>query len=609
MGSIAPQIFDNDSDRPVFTAANGCPLARPDGSKRDGKHLLLQDFNLIDTLSHFNREKVPERAVHAKGAGAYGEFEVTHDISDICNIDMLLGVGKRTPCVARFSTTSLERGSAESMQDPKGMAIKFFTEQGNWDWVCLNIPMFFIRDPIKFPGMMHAQRRDPQTNLANPNMWWDWICNNHESLHMVLWLYSEFGSMFSYRSQSGYVGHAYKWIMPDGSWKYVHFFLSSDQGPNFEKGEKVDHGEPTDPDSSTRDLYNAIDRGEYPSWTANVQVVDPKDVHKLKFNILDMTKHWNLGNYPSDIDVIPSRPFGKLTLKRNPQNYFSEIEQLAFSPSNLVPGVEPSEDPILQARMFSYPDAQRYRLGVNNQFLPANRAKHVYNPLLRDGGGVNGDNYGSTPGYVSDSRPLTYAKEVETNSEFDEWVAKVQSRAWLEVDENDYKWPREFWKVLPTLRSPEFQNSIPLNMAKSLVHVNKELRNRVYETLRLVADDLAERVREGAEKLIKEKAVSNERRVVAEEQEQDGHTPEEFVESWNPGTAEDRLVKRIRPVFRVKHILDLQQVFYRAPSSTGRFPGSSPTSGEGVASSGRSLSGFGAWGAFADPREGEDHRF
>ncbi|OTA60873.1 putative catalase Cat [Hypoxylon sp. EC38] len=504
---IQQEPSGNPTQCPMYTTSNGCPVMRPEGSQRDGKNLLLKDFHLIDLLSHFNREKIPERIVHARGAGAYGEFEVTHDISDICNIDMLLGVGKKTQCVTRFSTTGLERGSAESIRDPKGMAVKFFTEQGNWDWVCLNIPMFFIRDPIKFPGMMHAQRRDPQTNLANPNIWWDWVCNNHESLHMVLWLYSEFGTMFNYRSMSGYVGHAYKWVMPDGSWKYVHFFLSSDRGPNFTQGETAKNASPTDPDSATRDLYEAIERGDYPTWTANVQVVEPKDAHKLGFDILDLTKHWNLGNYPPDINVIPSRPFGKLTLKRNPQNFFSEIEQLAFSPSHLVPGVEPSEDPVLQARMFAYPDAQRYRLGVNYQQLPANRSEHTFNPLLRDGAATSTTNYGGLPGHVSDYYPMTFHEPKESDTEFDSWVAKVSSKAWLQTNELDYKFPREFWNILPTLRSPEFQNTIVVNMSHSVAQTHEEIRERVYSMLELVATDLARRVREATDKLIKEKVV------------------------------------------------------------------------------------------------------
>jgi catalase len=392
---------------------------------------------------------------------------------------MLLGVGKKTPCVMRLSTTAFERGSAESIRDVKGMAVKFFTEQGNWDWVCLNIPMFFIRDPAKFPALMHAQRRDPQTNLVNPNHWWEWVCQNHEALHMVMFQYSDFGTMFNWRSMSGYVGHAYKWVMSDGSWKYVHFFLASNQGPNFEQGGKEKGVSLEDPDHATRDLYEAIERGEYPSWTVNVQVVDPQDAHKLTFNILDVTKHWNLGNYPPDVPVIPSRPVGKLTLNRNPKEYFSEMEQLAFSPSHLVPGVEPSEDPVLQARLFAYPDAHEYRLGPKNNQLPANQCKPARaNPPLR---------------------------AVSKGAPDHEWLAKVTSDDWSQPNDLDYKYPREFWNVLPTLRSPEFQESLVVNISESVAQTRLEVREKVYSTLDLVAADLAKRVRISSEKLVSEK--------------------------------------------------------------------------------------------------------
>ena len=394
---------------------------------------------------------------------------------------MLLGVGKKTPCVTRFSTTALERGSAESIRDVKGMAVKLFTEQGNWDWVCLNIPMFFIRDPIKFPALVHAQRRDQQSNIMNPNNWWDWVCENHEALHMVMFQFSDFGTMFNWRSMSGYVGHAFKWVMSNGSWKYVHFFLASDQGPNFEKGEEAKTTSLADPDSATKDLFESIERGEYPSWTANVQVIDPQDAHKLPFNILDVTKHWNLGNYPADAPIIPSRPFGKLTLKRNPKDYFSEIEQLALSPSHLVPGVEPSEDPILQARLFAYPDAHRYRLGEDNQRLPANRSK--------------------SDAVHHSSRS---ASEKDPDPGRSSWLAETCSEAWSQPMEHDYKYPREFWKVLPKLRSPEFQESLVVNMSKSVAQTRPELREKVYRTLNLVATDLADRVREASETFVAE---------------------------------------------------------------------------------------------------------
>ncbi|KAK8927939.1 hypothetical protein H634G_05495 [Metarhizium anisopliae BRIP 53293] len=440
------------------------------------------NYNLLDKLAQFNREKIPERAVHARGAGAYGEFEVTDDISDICDIDMLLGVGKKTPCVVRFSTTALERGSAEAVRDVKGLAVKFFTQQGNWDWVCLNIPMFFIRDPIKFPDLVHAQRPDPKTNLTNPSNWWEFVCNNHETLHMVMFQFSDFGTMFDYRSMSGYVGHAYKWVKPDGSWKYVHWFLSSDQGPNFEQGSQTKELAPNDQESATRDLNESLERGECPSWTANVQVIDPEDAHKLPFNILDVTKHWNLGNYPPDIPVIPSRRFGKLTLKKGPKDYFQEIEQLAFSPSHLVPGVEPSEDPMLQARLFAYPDAQRHRLGPHNLEMPANQPRQT----------------------AEATKAKDSVRPEPKSQEHSAWVSETTSSEWSQPNELDYKFPREFWKSLPVLRDDEFQNNVVVNIAESVSRTPSALRRKVYRTLGLVASDLADRVEKMTEKLVME---------------------------------------------------------------------------------------------------------
>lgn len=440
------------------------------------------NFGLLDKLAQFNREKIPERAVHARGAGAYGEFEVTDDISDICDIDMLLGVGKKTPCVARFSTTALERGSAESVRDAKGFAVKFFTQEGNWDWVCLNIPMFFIRDPAKFPDLIRAQRPDPKTNLMNPSNWWEFVCNNHETLHMVMFQFSDFGTMFDYRSLSGYVSNAFKWVKSDGSWKYVHWFLSSDQGPNFEQGSQTKEVAPDDSESATRDLQESLERGEFPSWTANVQVIDPEEAHKLSFNILDVTKHWNLGNYPPDVPVIPPRRFGKLTLRQGPKDYFQEIEQLAFSPSHLVPGVEPSEDPILQARLFAYPDAQRYRLGPHNLEMTANKSKQtLQNGMVKD-----------------------RAHPEPQSQEHSAWVSETTSGDWSKANELDYKFPREFWKILPNFRGDEFQNNLVANISNSVSLTSDDLRRKVYRTLGLVASDLAEKVEKMTEELVLE---------------------------------------------------------------------------------------------------------
>nr|UFQ22405.1 putative catalase [Claviceps pusilla] len=467
----------------VSLTAQGSGLsAALDGPEHQTSNTVDLDPGLIDLLSRFNREKIPERAVHARGAGAYGEFEVTHDVSDICDIDMLLGIGKKTPCAVRLSTTALARGSAESVRDVKGMAVKLFTGDGEWDWICLNIPMFFIRDPSKFPDLVHSQRPDPATNLGNPTAWWEFVCDNHSSLHLTIFLYSDFGTMFDYRSMSGYVCHAYKWVMPDGTWKYVHWFLTTDQGPNFEQGNRKRDVDPNDSESATRDLYQSLERGEYPSWTVKVQVVDPEDAPRLAFNILDVSKHWNLGIYPPDIPVIPERCVGKLTLKKGSENYFDEIEKLAFSPSHLVHGVEPSEDPVLQARLFAYPDAQKHRLGPQYSDMQAKRTGHAAN---------------GAPKTKKTAVPLQ-----KQSREHAEWVAQVKSSSWSQPNETDYTFARGLWDAMPRLRGQEFQDRLVVNLAESLSQIPEDLRQRVYKTLALVAEDLASRVGSMTEKMV-----------------------------------------------------------------------------------------------------------
>ncbi|CAI7614023.1 unnamed protein product [Penicillium glandicola] len=491
---------------PAYTTSNGCPAMRPDHSQREGGNLLLKDFALLDVLSHFNRERIPERVVHAKGAGAYGEFEVTHDISDICNIEMLLGVGKKTPCVTRFSTTGGERGAADGVRDPRGMATKFFTEQGNWDWVYLNVPFFFIRDPIKFPGLIHAQKRDPRTNLPNATAFWDWVTSNHESLHMVMWLYSNYGTFKSYRYMNSYMGHAHKWDMPDGTFRYVHMYWQADSGYDFADEDEMQSLRGSDPDHASRDLYEAIERGDYPTWTAYVQLIDPKETPEFGYNILDMTKHWDMGTYPQNLGTVPSRPFGKLTLNRNASNHFAEIEQLAFSPAHLVPGISPSEDPMLQARMFAYSDAQRYRLGANYQQIPVNRPLCPLNPLLRDGAATVDSNYGSQPGYVSDSCPMGFtAKPPHSpppDSQRDAWLEALKNKPMDRIEEVDYIFPRTFWTHLDDPQYEGWQDKMVSNLSISIAQATKDVRTRVYQTLHLVHADLAIQVQEATEVLV-----------------------------------------------------------------------------------------------------------
>ncbi|ODQ66805.1 peroxisomal catalase [Nadsonia fulvescens var. elongata DSM 6958] len=436
----------------TYTASNGCPVSDPNVSQRIGRHgpLLLQDFQLIDTLSHFDRERIPERVVHAKGAGAYGEFEVTHDISDICKADFLNKVGKKTRMFARFSTVGGEKGSADMVRDPRGFSMKLYTEEGNLDLVYNNTPIFFLRDPIKFPYFIHTQKRNPQTNLKDPNAFWDYFALNQESLHQVMILFSDRGTPKSFTKMHGYSGHAYKWVNAKGEWVYVQVHVKSDQGiENFSAAESIKMaGE--NPDYCTKDLFDRIEAGEKPSWTWYVQVMSQEEAAQQEFSIFDLTKVWPQKKFPL-------RPFGKMTLTSNPQNFFAETEQVAFSPSHTVPGMEFSADPVLQSRLFSYPDTHRHRLGVNYQQIPINCPLRAHNPFQRDGAMCVTSNYGSEPNYPTKGRAggkvpgvkVSYRSDVEAPTNSPVWHGREENFHW-EVDAPssvDFEQPRQLWKV------------------------------------------------------------------------------------------------------------------------------------------------------------------
>lgn len=305
-------------------------------------------------------------------------------------MDMLSSVGKKTPCVARFSTVGGEKGSPDTARDPRGFSVKFYTDEGNHDWVFNNTPVFFIRDPSKFPVFIHTQKRNPQTNLKDATMFWDYLSQNQECIHQIMHLFSDRGTPYSYRHMNGYSGHTFKWVKEDGSFVYVQIHMKTDQGnktfTNAEAGEMAG----SNPDWNTQDLFESIEKGDYPSWTCYVQVLTPEQAEKFKWNIFDLTKVWPQGE-------VPLRPFGKFTLNKNPENYFAEIEQAAFSPSHLVPGVEPSNDPVLQSRLFSYPDTHRHRLGVNYQQIEVNKPLNAFNPFQRDGAMAMNRNLGANP--------------------------------------------------------------------------------------------------------------------------------------------------------------------------------------------------------------------
>ena len=306
---------------PVYTLTSGAPVFNPNAAQRVGNSgpLLLQDTHLIELLAHFDRERIPERVVHAKGAGAFGEFELTHDVSHLTCADFLNGVGKKTPMLARFSTVGGEKGSADTARDPRGFALKFFTQEGNCDWVFNNTPVFFLRDPAKFPRFIHTQKRDPRTNLKSADAFWDYLSTNPESIHQVMILFSDRGTPNGFRFMNGYSGHTFKFVKEDGSFNYVQIHCRTAQKIKNLNNEEAGELAGSNPDYATEDLAAAIDRGEYPSWDVFVQVLSAEEAEKFKWNIFDLTKVWPQAE-------IPLRPLGKFTLNRNVENYFAEME-------------------------------------------------------------------------------------------------------------------------------------------------------------------------------------------------------------------------------------------------------------------------------------------
>ncbi|KAJ7115871.1 catalase, partial [Mycena epipterygia] len=337
----------------------GHPVSSPYDYQRVGAYgpLLLQDFHLLDLLSHFDRERIPERVVHAKGSGAHGYFEVTRDISNITMAAPFSeGVGTKVPLTLRFSTVAGESGTPDTNRDPRGFAIKMRTSQGIWDWVFNNTPVFFLRDPTKFPLFIHSQKRDPETNLRSPNSQW-----NQEAIHQVMILFSDRGSEFMH----GWSGHTYKWVKADGTWHYVKIKIVSQQGiANFNATDAKQMAA-TNLDYNTQELRERIAAGNFPTWNVAIQTMTPDEGQKFKYDVNDLTKIWPEDEYPL-LEV------GKIVLNKNPENWFAEIEQLAFSPGNMVPGAEPSNDPVLQARLFAYSDTARHRLGPNHLQIPIN---------------------------------------------------------------------------------------------------------------------------------------------------------------------------------------------------------------------------------------------
>ena len=351
----------------VLTTSSGAPVDDNQNSLTAGPRgpVLIQDVHLIDKLAKFDRERIPERVVHAKGAGAHGYFEVTHDVSRYTKAKLFERIGKRTPVFARFSTVGGEKGSADTERDPRGFAVKFYTEEGNWDMVGNNTPIFFIRDPLKFADFIHTQKRNPQTNLKDPNMFWDFLSLVPESVHQVTYLFSNRGTPDGFRHMNGYSSHTFKWVNATGEQFFVKLHFKTDAGVKNLKGPQAAQLAATDPDYATRDLYTHLASGKSASWTLYIQAMPVEQALAYRYDVFDITKVWPHAD-------CPLIPVGKFILNRNPVNYHAEVEQAAFSPANLVPGMEPSNDKMLQGRLFSYHDTHRHRLGGNFDLIPIN---------------------------------------------------------------------------------------------------------------------------------------------------------------------------------------------------------------------------------------------
>lgn len=410
---VSEYLEETKEDKAVYATANGVPYTQhPLGAQTAGPGgpLLLQDLNLMEDLSHFVRERIPERVVHAKGGGAHGYFELTDSLSDLTYALPFQTVGYKCPVTVRFSTVAGDKGTADTLRDSRGFALKFRTEIGDMDGVMIDSPVFWIRDPLKFSKVNHSQKRDPVTNLnqsSDSYLHWDYLTSNPETIHQFTYQYGKRGIPKSWAEMHGYSSHTFKLVNSQGEITYIQMHVKSDEGFQGFYDAEGKKTEAANPDYHTKDLYERIATGQYPKYTVYIQTMTPKQAEEFRFSIYDMTKVW-------PYEEFPLRKVGQVVLNKNPENYHAEVEQAAFSPSSLVPGFEPSNDPVLQARLHFYNDTQRYRLGVNYQQLPVNRSrtfeKHSGCPFLagnfqRDGAATFYNQEGR-PNFLSTTSPI-----------------------------------------------------------------------------------------------------------------------------------------------------------------------------------------------------------
>ncbi|MHB1597973.1 MAG: catalase [Acidimicrobiales bacterium] len=477
------------SSHPYTTGDAGIPAASDEHSLTVGPDgpIVLHDHYLVEKMAQFNRERVPERVVHAKGGGAFGVFEVTGDVGELTRAKVFQQ-GTTTPVLVRFSTVAGDLGSADTVRDPRGFSVKFYTEEGNYDLVGNNTPVFFIRDPQKFQDFIHSQKRRADTHLRDNDMQWDFWTLSPESAHQVTILMSDRGTPRSWRHQNGYGSHTFMWVNGAGERVWVKYHFTTDQGIESFTDAEAKQVAAEDPDAHLRDLHESIARGDHPSWTLKVQVMPFEDATSYRFNPFDLTKVWPHGDYPL-VTV------GRLTLDRNPSSYFAEIEQAAFEPSNMVPGIGPSPDKMLLGRMLSYPDAHRYRIGTNYLQLPVNRPRSPVHSYNRDGS-MRYDNPGD-PVYA----PNSYGGAAADPGRFGAapgWGASgeiVRAAYSLHAEDDDFGQAGALYRDV--LSSPERERLAANIVGHASSGVTKAIRARVVEYWRQVDPSLGDVVERG----------------------------------------------------------------------------------------------------------------
>lgn len=452
-----------------LTRTNGAPVADNNNVATAGRRgpMLLQDVWFLEKLAHFNREVIPERRMHAKGSGAFGTFTVTHDITRYTKAAIFSQIGKKTDLFVRFSTVAGERGAADAERDIRGFAIKFYTEEGNWDLVGNNTPVFFLRDPLKFPDLNHVVKRDPRTNMHNAASNWDFWTLLPEALHQVTVVMSDRGIPYSYRHMHGFGSHTFSMINSQGQRTWVKFHFITQQGIKNLTDQEAQELIGRDRESHQRDLYESIERGDFPRWTMKIQVMTEEQARQCPYNPFDLTKVWPHKDFPL-IEV------GVLELNRNPENYFADVEQAAFDPANVVPGISFSPDRMLQGRLFAYSDAQRYRLGVNHYQIPVNRSRCPFlNMYHRDGMMRVDGNRGGQITYEPNSHG-----QLQEQPEYKEPPLELDGAAYqwdYREDDSDYYTQT---RALFRLMSPDQQRQLFENTARAMGDIPEEIKLR-----------------------------------------------------------------------------------------------------------------------------------